>query len=231
MTHALPSAIQQQAGANSNLRVGIVQSITSATRIVVNIGGGIIDDIPFLSSYSPAVGDNVNLVRYDATWLALGIVGLPGLAVVRGTVTSSTVALTTSAAVELDLPFLASQEPVVVSADHIYEMYVRCPTGQSVATDFFQWRVRRDTAVSGQELGFQRFSNNSLTTFIAREMTTIFEATADEAFDVFWSVQRIGTSTGTITMTPSTNTTRAYMKVTDLGLNTTVTDSPWSETT
>jgi hypothetical protein len=225
----LASTVAKKAGTDTNIRVGIVQSIDSASRITVNVGGGILTDMPFLASYSPAVGDNVNIARFDATWLVLGIVGSPGLSVVLGTVTSSTAAVTTSALVESDLPFLSSQHNLTVRAGHIYEFHVRCLTQQSVAGDAFQWRCRRDVAVTGTELAFQRFSNGIITALWASEFSSILEVADDDTFPIFWSLVRIS-GTGTITATPTIANTRSYMKVTDLGLNTTVEDSPWSVT-
>jgi hypothetical protein len=230
MSEKLAQAVKKSAASDSNLRVGIIQSVDSATRVTVNVGGGVISDMPFLASYSPAAGDNVTIARFDATWLVLGIVGAATLTVVNGVVTSSPTAVTTTATTESDLPFLASQEPVRVQAGHIYEMFARTVSTQSVATDLFRWRVRRDVAVTGQELGFQSFSNGVTNSNWAIQMVTIFEATVDDTFNIFWSLVRIG-GTGTITATPVSGTTRSYMKVTDLGLNTGVSGSPWSVTT
>lgn len=230
MSQPLAGAIQQASVANSNLRVGIVQAVTGAGTVIVNIGGGIISDMPFLASYSPAVGDNVTIARFDATWIVLGIVGTPGLTVVNGVITSSTTGVTTAGTVESDLPFLASVAPVTVHGGHIYEMFARCSTIQTVATDEFQWRCRRDTAVTGTEIGFQRFSNRTVTGSWSQQMQGPYEALADDVFDVFWSVVRIS-GTGTMTLSPQAGSTRAYMKFTDLGLNTTVSGSPWSVTT
>jgi hypothetical protein len=230
MTQALATTIQKTSESKANLRVGIVQSIDSSTRVTVNVGGGIITDMPFLASYSPAVGDNVTMARFDATWLILGIVGNPGLTVINGTITSSTTTVTTSATTEADLPFLASQRPVVVKAGHIYELFAFCITAQSVNVDLFEWRARRDTALTGTELGFQRFSNTTSANSWGQTMQTAFEATVDDSFNLFWSLVRI-TGTGTITATPTLSPVRAYMKVTDLGLNTNVANSPWSVTT
>lgn len=229
MSNKLAGAVAVAAKSDSNLRVGIVQSIDSASRITVNVGGGTLTDMPFLASYSPAVGDNVNIARFDATWLVLGIVGSPGLSVVRGTVTSSTTAVVTSALVEADLPFLSSQRNLQVRAGHIYEFHVRCLTQQSVAADAFQWRCRRDVAITGTELAFQRFSNGIITALWASEFSSILEVTEDDNYPIFWSLVRISGS-GTMTATPTIANTRSYMKVTDLGLNTTVEDSPWSVT-
>jgi hypothetical protein len=229
MSEKLAGAVQQTSGANSNLRVGIVLSVDSASSLTVNVGGGIISGMPYLASYSPAVDDNVTIARFEATWIVLGIVGSPSLTVINGVVTSSSTAVSGISA-ETDIPYLASQVPVHVRAGHIYEMFARTLTTQTVATDIFQWRVRRDTAVTGTELGFQRFSNGVTTGSWATQMVTIFEATADDTFDIFWSFTRV-TGTGTITATPQGGTTRSYAKVTDLGLNTTVSGSFWSVTT
>lgn len=229
MTHTLAGAIQKTAAADSNLRVGIVQSVDSATSLTVNVGGGIISTMPYLSSYSPSVGDNIQIARFDATWIVLGLIGNPGLTVINGVVTSQTATIVTTAAVESDITYLASQRPVVVHAGHMYEFFARTTSQQSVATDIFQWRVRRDTAVTGTELGFQRFSNGVTTGSWATSWSSIFEATADDSFNIFWSFIRVA-GTGTITATPTAGSTRAYAKVTDLGLNTSVSGSPWSVT-
>jgi hypothetical protein len=230
MSQKLAGAVQQAATSDSNLRVGIVTAIESASSVTVNVGGGTITGMPFLASYSPVVGDNVTISRFNATWLVLGVVGSPSLTVVNGVVTSSSTPVTTTATTESDLPFLSSQVPLVVHAGHIYEMFARTISTQSVATDLFRWRVRRDVAVTGTELGFQSFSNGVINSNWAIQMVTIFEAATDDTFDIFWSLVRIG-GTGTITATPVSGTTRSYMKVTDLGLNTSVNGSPWSVTT
>lgn len=230
MTQTLPASIQQNTGNESNLRVGIVQSVDSAISLTVNIGGGIIDSMPFLASYSPSVGDNVQIARFDATWLVLGIVGNPGLTVINGVITSSTTNVVTSGTTESDLPFLSSQTPVVVRAGHIYEFHAFCITAQSVNVDLFEWRARRDTALTGTEIAFQRFSNTTSANSWGQEVTVAIEFTADDTFSLFWSMVRI-TGTGTVTASPTLGVARAYMKVTDMGLNTSVSGSPWSVTT
>lgn len=232
MTQALPSAIQQAAGADSNLRVGIVQAVDSASTITVNIGGGIISDMPFLASYSPAVGDNVSIARFNATWLALGIVGeFRAGQVMAGVRTSTTpTPVTTSSTTEADIPFLANVTPRTFLAGHAYEFFARFITQQSVATDIFQFRCRRDTALTGTEMAFQRFSNNKTTGSWAQSMQFMFEETFTEPLSLFWSVVQV-TGTGTITITPATNAaTYCYWRAVDLGFNSSISGSPWDVT-
>jgi len=233
MSQALPAAIQTVAGANSNLRVGIVQSVDSAGFLTVNVGGGIISTMPYLSSYSPAVGDNVQIARFDATWLVLGIVGVPRAGQVIAGVRSSTTAtpVTTVGTTEADLPFLSTQVERTFLAGHAYEFFARFITAQSVATDIFQFRCRRDTALTGTEMGFQRFSNNKTTGSWAQSMQFMFEEPITEPLSLFWSVVQV-TGTGTITITPASNTaTFCYWRAVDLGLNSAVNGSPWDVTT
>lgn len=45
-----------------SMRVGQISGATS-TRAVVTLGGGSISEVPFLTSYTPVVGDNVILLQ------------------------------------------------------------------------------------------------------------------------------------------------------------------------
>jgi hypothetical protein len=230
MTQALAKAVQKSSDSSANLRVGIVEAIESNSSLTVNVGGGHITGMPYLASYSPAVGDNVTIARYEATWLVLGLVGSPGLTVINGTITTSTTNITGIGATETDLPFLASQTPVVVKAGHIYEFFAFVITRQTVAVDIFELRARRDAAApGGTEIAFQRFSQNSTVTAWGQTITAAIEFDADDSFNLFWSIILVS-GTGTITANPTSGVSQSYMKVTDLGLNTSVSGSPWSVT-
>jgi hypothetical protein len=96
---ALPAAIQTKVGTPSNMRIGVVQSVSS-TRVVVNVAGALLP-VPYLNSYLPIVGDNVSMIFFGATWLVLGaaataspprngIVVAPLTTVSSGTPTSGT---------------------------------------------------------------------------------------------------------------------------------------------
>jgi hypothetical protein len=69
---ALPSAIQKKVGPPTAMRTGVVTGIVGDDiNIMVNISGGEYT-MPYLSSYFPALGDNVSVLYTDATWLVLG---------------------------------------------------------------------------------------------------------------------------------------------------------------
>lgn len=55
---------------STNLRTGIVEGVSGST-CTVNISGSVLQ-LPFLSSYIPLVGDNVNVLRTQNTWLVIG---------------------------------------------------------------------------------------------------------------------------------------------------------------
>lgn len=76
MTSPLPAQIQSTPGAPSSVRIGMV---TGVNPVVVSLQGTVLDDVGFLGSYVPAVGDSVVLLGQSSTvstdptsWLALG---------------------------------------------------------------------------------------------------------------------------------------------------------------
>lgn len=76
MTSPLPAQIQSTPGAPSSVRIG---TVTGVNPVVVSLQGTVLDDVGFLGSYVPAVGDPVVLLGQSSTvstdptsWLALG---------------------------------------------------------------------------------------------------------------------------------------------------------------
>lgn len=70
-------------GSPSDLRMGVVSAVTSRG-INVAITGGLIENAAHLSSYNPAVGDPVALIRFQDSWLVLDRPVGPGTAVDLG---------------------------------------------------------------------------------------------------------------------------------------------------
>lgn len=66
----LAGAIEEVLPPDNELVLGVVTDVTPLT---VEARGGIFTP-GVLGSYAPAIGDNVELLRQDATWLALGVV-------------------------------------------------------------------------------------------------------------------------------------------------------------
>lgn len=66
--YALINAIDQRA---VTLRTATVASFTS-TKCVITIGGGSITNVPYMASYSPTVGDKVQVLQKTGLLLILG---------------------------------------------------------------------------------------------------------------------------------------------------------------
>lgn len=69
---SLPQSIIGVLPSDNELVLGIVASINP---LVVNVRGGTVNEPGTLGSYLPGVGDSVQMLRQDATWLILGASG------------------------------------------------------------------------------------------------------------------------------------------------------------
>lgn len=234
MTSPLATAVASTLPPDSGIRVGVVTALESTSTITVNVGGGVLTGMPFLNSYIPAVGDNVQIVRMDATWLCVGVIGAYPSNVIAGVrATSTTTVGPTSAGTELDLPFLSFT--AAPRDDHTYEIFTRLLVTQSVATDVFEVRMRRDTALTGTQIGLSRSDTGATSTIMDMLGFAIYEsAAAEDAMNIFISVARVG-GTGTLTVFPRTtggnSQFSSYAKMTDMGLSFSITGSAWRRST
>lgn len=69
MTQALPQKIADAMPSDNELVVGVVTSISP---LQVSARGGTVNNPGTIGSYVPAVGDPVQMLRQDATWLIMG---------------------------------------------------------------------------------------------------------------------------------------------------------------
>lgn len=67
------TAISTSLPPKAGIRVGIVSSVDSRTSITVLISG-VNHSFSYLSSYAPQVGDNVQLLKMNDAWVAVGTV-------------------------------------------------------------------------------------------------------------------------------------------------------------
>lgn len=70
MTAILADAVDDALPPDNELVTGVVTAVNPVT--VAVRGASISDSLGVLGSYIPAIGDNVQLLRQDATWLVLG---------------------------------------------------------------------------------------------------------------------------------------------------------------
>jgi len=73
---AVAASVQKSQPPNFAMRTGIVISIESPSTLTVDISGSTIPNMPYLSSYSPLPGDNVQILKMDNTWIVIGSVGM-----------------------------------------------------------------------------------------------------------------------------------------------------------
>jgi len=112
---------------------------------------------------------------------------------------ASTTGLTTSGTTELNLSFL--QTEFSASDGYTYEFFthfVSCV--QTVATDQFQLRFKRDVSITGTELGLFNFSNGN-TGSMSLNASSFLEASQTESISLFVSVARTS-GTGTLSVFP-----------------------------
>lgn len=227
MTSPVASAVQSALPPDSGIRVGVVTAIESTSAVTVNVGGGIITGMPYLASYVPAIGDNVQIIRMDATWLVIGVIGgNPGILAggARGISTTPTAAVSA----ETDLSFLAFTAQTKQS--HVYEILARLIVVQTVATDVFTIQFRRDTALTGTQIGLYRTSTAATTGSMSLMAVAPFEEVVNETLSVFVSVLRAA-GTGTIAVTPRISggnvQLSSYSRMIDMGLDQDIPGSGW----
>lgn len=231
MTDPLATAVATVNPPDSGIRVGVVTAVESTTRLTCNIGGGVITGLPYLESYLPAVGDNVQIVRMDATWLVVGVVGpFPGQ-VIAGCRGTSTTAITGIAGTETDIPFLSFTASV--KNNWVYEIFTSILVTQTVATDAFTIQVRRDTAVTGSQMGFGRYSTEFTAAGGRWSLHAPFECSQDETITFFFSAVR-ATGTGTLSVIPRLSggdgQLSSYSKIGPISLGTSIPGSGWQNT-
>lgn len=98
MSVTLAEAVDEVLPPDNELVTGVVTAVSPLTVLIR--GAGVTGSLGVLGSYVPAVGDNVQVLRQDATWLVLGVssaasnvTGSPG------NYNNNTAAATTAAAV------------------------------------------------------------------------------------------------------------------------------------
>lgn len=67
----LANTIQKRIGPATTMRTGVATGAVSGGEMEVNIAGSV-ETYPYLSWYTPAAGDVVQILVTDATWLVLG---------------------------------------------------------------------------------------------------------------------------------------------------------------
>ncbi len=213
-------------GNPSDLRMGTVAEVT-ARGINVAITGGMIENAAHLSSYNPAVGDPVALIRFQDSWLVLDRPVGPGTAtdlatpgsglgttLLGGTVlsgTNTTIASSTGALVPVPRYRCTYHHP---TGHHVLVM-VGVTWYCSVAGDTMEVSVWN--AMNGVQVGsivFQQSDNN----FFSRFETSgqmILPAQGGRKVDLYLQVQRLS-GTGTSRVDDAV-IRRGYMVALDMG--------------
>lgn len=228
MTSPLATQVTAALPPDSGIRVGVVVAIESTTTLTVNVGGGVLTGLPYLDSYFPAAGDNVQIIRMDATWLVVGTLGPSPGTILAGSRGTSTTTITPINTVETNLPFLSFTASVKLN--QVYEIFASILVQQSIATDAFTWQIRRDTAVTGTQVGFGRFSTGFTANGGRERIEATFEPLQDENVTFFFSAIR-ASGTGDLTVIPrlagGNSQLASYSRMTFLSLGINISGSGW----
>lgn len=219
MTQPLTSAVQGVAGQPSSVRIGRLQSISpvqvdlqGVTVTNVGVAGG----VPFVGGPVALLGQSSNAGSDPTSWLMLGGVStsLPGVldGAITGTGTFVTGVSAETTITQLDLS-------ASLQTGGIYLAEVQALITVTVTTDDFTLRVRRDTALTGTEVGLANFSGYDLvnTPYFAFP----FEASATQTTSLFFSIQRsAGAGTFSVNGAPGAGITRTWSAVSHVGWTT-----------
>lgn len=187
------AAVQEKVGVPSAIRVGIVSTVDSPTTLTATVGGATISKIPYLGSYTPKPGDNVDILTYGATWLAIGALGPNGPGTVLDAVLITTTgAINTPSASETDVPTMALSATVYAARQYMIWCQIRLAL--TVITDRALVQARTDTALTGTVVGRVSFGGIDQPTSLYGFPYT---PPADETLNVFFSTLR-GSGTGTV---------------------------------
>lgn len=193
MAHKVAAAVQDKVGVPTGMRTGKVVSVDSATTLTANVGGSAISKIPYLGSYTPAPGDNVDILTYGATWLAIGSLGAAGAGTVLDAVLITTTgAINTPSASETDVSTLALSASVRAARQYMIWCQIRLVL--TVITDRALVQARTATALTGTIVGRVSFGGIDQPTGL---FGFPYQPAADGTLNVFFSTLR-GSGTGTV---------------------------------
>jgi hypothetical protein len=213
-------------GSPSDMRMGTVVAVTSRG-IDVSVAGGLVENAAHLSSYNPAVGDPVAMIRYMDSWLVLDRPvgpGTPldlarpgsgvGTTLLGGTVLSGAniagIASSTGALVPVPRYRCTYHHP----AGHFVMIMIGFTWYSSVAGDTMEVNVW--DAVTGAQVGsmvLQQSDNASFSRFEASGQI-ITPALGGRKVDLFLQIQRLS-GTGTSRLDDS-SIRRGYMLALDM---------------
>lgn len=180
------------------LRVGIVVDVLSDTQISVNISGAVLT-YPYLDTYCPMPGDNVQLLKMNDVWVAIGQSSRSGSSrrIIDAVTVQTTGAIAGPASAETNLAKLALSGIMFTSQEYMIriQLSVTC----SVNTDTWQINVRRDTAVTGALIAFSVDTGSG-----SPQFAFPWSPTSDGAVSLFFSTVR-ATGSGNLTANGAIN--------------------------
>lgn len=220
-------AVASMTSGPSDLRTGTVVAVTSRG-INVAVAGGLVENAAHLSSYNPAVGDPVALLRFQDSWLVLDRPVGPGTATDLATPGSGLgTTLLGGTVLSGSNTTMASTTGGPVTVPRYRCTYFHPPGHQVLILCGFTWycSVAADTmevmlfdAVSGQQGGsmvFNQSSNNFFSRFETNGQMFWPQVFGGRKVDVYMQIQRLnGTGTSRI---DDAALRRGYMVALDMG--------------
>lgn len=213
----LAASVASSLPPDAGMRTGVVTAVQTNT-VTVTVSGATLNKMPYLSSYSPVVGDNVNIVRTDEAWLVIGTSGLKSNTPLGwlDIVNMSPVSIgPTTGTTELEITNLQLNPTLVTGRE--YMINFQAFFTPSVATDRFQLIGHLGTFTGTQIVTNLFCVNNALGTTYSWEWP--YTATATGLTQIHWGMLRSsGTGTLTVTGNPSTGLSRTWAGIQDAGV-------------
>lgn len=145
----LASRTSEAIGRPPDRRTGVVVSFAS-NKLMVSVGGGEAEEVGFIDTYAPLVGDVVILILQRSTWVCIGRLAATGAAlpvrsgeILGGILSNSIASVTFNDGVEHLIPGYSFT--VTVPVGHLIELHATwTPDNNTSDADFPFYRIKQD---------------------------------------------------------------------------------------
>jgi hypothetical protein len=196
----------------SGLRTGVVTGVNSGSQLVASVSGSSLV-LPYLDSYNPQPGDNVQILKSEDTWVCIGAVGNDGSGsrVIDGVVVTTSATIAGPSTTEVNVPNVELSGFFFSSKQYI--IFFQILTSLSTNTEQYSISVRLNTAVTGTLIGLVRETGAGVPLFAIP-----WSPATSGTYTIFFGIA-IATGSGTVSAfgSPGGNTARTWSAIQEVG--------------